>query len=169
MMVETASLDDLTETPREVAFPGSEPKTVWLTLAAGEAVPAHRHPDREIVVHAVSGRLDVRVDGESNVLDPGDLLRFDGRREVSRRPRRTAPRCWCWPGEPTGNDAGLAGDDSAAVLEPDGDRDVQTLSFPFCPACNRRRVVRSPTALAAEARRPDIGVPSGPERVRPGS
>ncbi|WP_134668907.1 cupin domain-containing protein [Halorussus marinus] len=82
-MVETASLDDLTETPREVAFPASEPKTVGLSLAAGEEVPAHRHPDREIVVHAVSGRLDVRVDGESNVLEPGDLLRFDGREEVS--------------------------------------------------------------------------------------
>jgi len=83
MTAETVSLDDLTEEPREVAFPGSEPKTVRLALDVGEAVPAHRHPGREIVVHLVSGRLDVRVDGESNVLEPGDLLRFDGQREVS--------------------------------------------------------------------------------------
>jgi len=82
-MVETASLEDLTETPREVAFPGSEPKILRLTLDAGEEVPAHSHPDREIVIYAVSGRLDVRVDGESNVLEAGDLLRFDGREEVS--------------------------------------------------------------------------------------
>jgi len=82
-MVETASLEDLTETPREVAFPGEEPRTIRLTLDAGEEVPAHRHPDREIVVYAVSGRLDVRVDGESNVLEAGELLRFDGRQEVS--------------------------------------------------------------------------------------
>ncbi|MFC4450925.1 cupin domain-containing protein [Halorussus aquaticus] len=82
-MTETVALDDLTERPREVAFPGAEPKTVRLSLDAGEEVPAHRHPGREIVVHLVSGRLDVRVDGESNVLEPGDLLRFDGKREVS--------------------------------------------------------------------------------------
>lgn len=82
-MVETAALDDLTETPREVAFPGSEPKTLRLELSAGESVPAHRHPEREIVVYLVSGRLDVRVDGESNALEPGELLRFDGRKEVA--------------------------------------------------------------------------------------
>ncbi|WP_137284417.1 cupin domain-containing protein [Halorussus salinisoli] len=82
-MTDTVALDDLTERPREVAFPGSEPKTVRLSLDAGDEVPAHRHPERQIVIHLVSGRLDVRVDGESNVLEPGDLLRFDGKREVS--------------------------------------------------------------------------------------
>ncbi|UPV75341.1 cupin domain-containing protein [Halorussus limi] len=82
-MTETVALDDLTERPREVAFPGAEPKTVRLSLDAGEDVPAHRHPEREIVVYLVAGRLDVRIDGESNVLEPGDLLRFDGKREVS--------------------------------------------------------------------------------------
>ena len=84
-MTDTVALDDLTETPREVAFPGAEPRTVRLSLDAGEEVPAHRHPEREIVVHLVSGRLDVRIDGESNRLEPGDLLRFDGRKEVSPR------------------------------------------------------------------------------------
>ncbi|MFC7082240.1 cupin domain-containing protein [Halorussus caseinilyticus] len=82
-MTEIVSLDDLTERPREVAFPGTEPKTVRLTLDAGEEVPAHRHPERQIVIYLVSGRLDVEIDGESNVLEPGDLLRFDGRREVA--------------------------------------------------------------------------------------
>ncbi|USZ67227.1 cupin domain-containing protein [Halorussus salilacus] len=84
-MTETVALDDLTETPREVAFPGSEPKTVRLSLGEGEAVPAHSHPERELVVYLVSGRLDVCIDGESNVLKPGELLRFDGRREVAPR------------------------------------------------------------------------------------
>jgi quercetin dioxygenase-like cupin family protein len=82
-VTDTVAFDDLTETPREVAFPGAEPKTVRLSLDAGEAVPGHRHPEREIVVYLTSGRLDVRIDGESNVLEPGNLLRFDGRAEVS--------------------------------------------------------------------------------------
>lgn len=82
-MTETVALDDLTERPREVAFPGTEPKTVRLALDAGEEVSAHHHPERQIVIHLVSGRLDVQVEGESNVLEPGDLLRFDGRKEVA--------------------------------------------------------------------------------------
>ncbi|UPW01393.1 cupin domain-containing protein [Halorussus gelatinilyticus] len=82
-MTETVALDDLTERPREVVFPGAEPKTVRLALDAGEEIPAHRHPEREIVIHLVSGRLDVRVDGDANDLESGDLLRFDGRQEVS--------------------------------------------------------------------------------------
>lgn len=82
-MTETVALDNLTERPREVAFPAAEPKTVRLALDAGEEVPAHRHPERQIVIYLVSGRLDVRVDGESNVLEPGEVLRFDGRQEVA--------------------------------------------------------------------------------------
>jgi len=85
MTVETAALDDLTERPHEVVFEGTEPRVVRLALDEGEEVPAHRHPEREVVVYLVSGRLDVRVDGESNVLESGDLVRFDGRDEVSPR------------------------------------------------------------------------------------
>lgn len=85
MTAETTTLAALTERPREVAFPGAEPRVVRLALAAGEEVPAHRHPEREIVVYLVSGRLDVRLDGEPHELEAGDLLRFDGRQEVSPR------------------------------------------------------------------------------------
>ncbi|WP_135824672.1 cupin domain-containing protein [Halorussus ruber] len=81
-MPETASLDDLTETPRELVFPGSEPRTIRLALDAGEEIPAHSHPERHIVIHGLSGRLAVTVGGESNALESGDLLRFDGREEV---------------------------------------------------------------------------------------
>jgi quercetin dioxygenase-like cupin family protein len=82
-MTETVALEDLTERPQEAVFPGSEPKTVRLALDAGEGLPAHCHPERQIVIHLVSGRLDVQVEGESNVLEPGDLLRFDGQNEVA--------------------------------------------------------------------------------------
>lgn len=82
-MPERTSLDDLTETPHEIVFPDSEPRTVRLSLEAGESLPAHTHPEREIVMYLVSGRLDVHVAGESNVLEPGDVLRFDGQKEVS--------------------------------------------------------------------------------------
>ena len=86
-MADQRSLDDLTETPHENVFPGSEPKTARLSLAAGEAVPAHDHPDRQIVLYLVSGALDVTLDGETFALESGDVLRFDGRKTVSPEAR----------------------------------------------------------------------------------
>lgn len=82
-MPDLISLDDLTETPHENVFPGSEPKTVRLELEAGEEIPAHDHPERQIVLYLVSGALDVTLDGETHALESGDVLRFDGRRTVA--------------------------------------------------------------------------------------
>ncbi|WP_117595378.1 DUF2249 domain-containing protein [Haloprofundus halophilus] len=79
------SLDELESTPHANVFPGEEPKTVRLRLAAGERVPAHSHPDRQIVVYLVSGRLALDLDEETLGLEPGDVVRFDGDREVSPR------------------------------------------------------------------------------------
>lgn len=86
-MADLTSLDDLTETPHENVFPGSEPKTVRLSLAEGESVPAHDHPERQIVLYLVSGALDVTLDGETYEVESGDALRFDGRRTVEPEAR----------------------------------------------------------------------------------
>lgn len=45
----TRSLDGPHGHPHANVFPDAEPKTIRVTLAAGESVPAHAHPDREIV------------------------------------------------------------------------------------------------------------------------
>jgi len=81
-MVETARLDALTGSPHATAF-AEGPRTVRLTLDAGESVPEHRHPEATPLIHVVEGELDVAVDGESHVLEAGGLLRFDGRKPVS--------------------------------------------------------------------------------------
>lgn len=86
-MTDQTSLADLTEAPHEVVFPGSEPRTVRLSLAEGEAIPAHDHPDRQVVLYLVSGALDVTVDGDVYALEPGDVFRFDGRNSVSPEAR----------------------------------------------------------------------------------
>lgn len=82
-MTDVASLDGLTATPHDQPFPGAEPKTVRLQLSAGERVPAHSHPDRDVLVYVVTGDLTVELDAETHELSAGDLLRFDGRREIS--------------------------------------------------------------------------------------
>jgi quercetin dioxygenase-like cupin family protein len=59
------------------------PKTVRLTLSEGESVPPHRHPDTDIVLHLRSGELDLHLGAETHRLTQGDVIRFDGDRDIS--------------------------------------------------------------------------------------
>ncbi|SDN10389.1 Cupin domain-containing protein [Halogranum gelatinilyticum] len=81
-MAELVALDDLTETPHAEVFDG-DPRTVRLKLAAGEGVATHRHPGTTVLFHVVSGALTLTLDDETYDLDAGDIVRFDGEREVS--------------------------------------------------------------------------------------
>jgi len=84
-MPEHTTLSELDETPHAELFERHQPRTVRLELAAGESVPAHHHPGTDIVLHLVSGRLDVSLDGETYELSGGELLQFSGDREVEPR------------------------------------------------------------------------------------
>lgn len=81
-MVETTRLDELTGSPHATAF-AEKPRTIRLTLDAGESVPEHLHPEATPLIHVIEGELDVAVDGETYTLEAGELLRFDGRKSVS--------------------------------------------------------------------------------------
>jgi quercetin dioxygenase-like cupin family protein len=81
-MAQITALDDLTATPHANPFPGAEPKVVQLKLPAEERVEPHRHPDRQIVLHLLSGRLELQLDDDVHELNAGDVVRFDGQREV---------------------------------------------------------------------------------------
>ncbi len=82
-MVEIQSLSELKATPHAVVFPNMEPKTIRLDLAAGESVPPHEHPDREIVLYVLGGQLDLTVADETYKLSTGDIARFDGAQDIS--------------------------------------------------------------------------------------
>lgn len=84
-MTTVRTLSALDGEPHARVFPDAEPKTIRLTLAADEAIPAHTHPDREIVLYLVSGKLELRVGEETDTLDSGDVARFDGEQEISPR------------------------------------------------------------------------------------
>ena len=58
--IERVALSDLDGGERVTLFE-SEPHTVRLSLAAGEGVPAHQHPERRIVFHQLSGELDLHL------------------------------------------------------------------------------------------------------------
>ncbi|WP_336002651.1 cupin domain-containing protein [Halorientalis halophila] len=80
-MAETISLSDLTAAPHAKLF--DEPLVIRLSLDAGERVDPHRHPERTVVLHLLSGTVDLDLDDETHRLEPDDVIRFDGRREVS--------------------------------------------------------------------------------------
>ena len=83
-MPEITAIDDLDGTPAAEVF-GSMPRTVRLRLEAGEELPEHRHPGETVVLHLLSGRLSLSLDGEDYELDPDELIRFDGGRTISPR------------------------------------------------------------------------------------
>jgi len=82
-MPDQQSLDELTATPHARPFDGGEPTVVRLALDAGERVPPHTHPDRQIVLSVRTGVIDLDLDGETREVRAGDVVRFDGRTEVS--------------------------------------------------------------------------------------
>ncbi|QLD91046.1 cupin domain-containing protein [Natronomonas salina] len=77
------SLSDLESTPHANLFPGDEPKTIRLSLGAGEAVPPHRHPDRQIVLHLLEGTVELALGDDVHELEAGEVIRFDGDQEIS--------------------------------------------------------------------------------------
>jgi len=82
-MPELTALSTLSEAPHAEVFDRREPRTVRLQLAAGESVPPHTHPGTDIVLHLLSGELEVTLDGETHHVEPGELVQFSGDREVS--------------------------------------------------------------------------------------
>jgi quercetin dioxygenase-like cupin family protein len=79
---ELVHLADMEGDGRGVLFEG-EPRTVRLALAAGESVPPHGHPGREIVCHLLDGELTMTLGESDHELVAGDVLRFDGDQDIS--------------------------------------------------------------------------------------
>ncbi|MFC6954186.1 cupin domain-containing protein [Halorubellus litoreus] len=80
--MEQVTLDDLDGRPHAAVFE-SGPKTVRLVLDAGDGVAAHTHPGKDVLFHVLDGEMEVALDDESTTVAAGDVLRFDGEREVA--------------------------------------------------------------------------------------
>lgn len=83
---ELVHLPDLEGGGRTVVFEGA-PKTVRLSLDAGERVPPHQHPDREIVCYLIEGDLEVALGDDTVALEPGDAARFSGDQDIAPKAR----------------------------------------------------------------------------------
>ena len=84
-MTTSRTLSELEGQPHANVFPEAEPKTIRLTLSEGEAVPAHAHPDREIVLYLVEGAIELQLGNETHDLTTGDVVCFDGDQEIAPR------------------------------------------------------------------------------------
>ncbi|MFB6152883.1 MAG: cupin domain-containing protein [Halodesulfurarchaeum sp.] len=84
-MTTIQTLSELDGTPHANVFPDSEPKTIRLTLDAGEEVAPHSHPDREIVFYLVDGTVELQLGSQSHELTAGDIAHFDGDQEIAPR------------------------------------------------------------------------------------
>jgi quercetin dioxygenase-like cupin family protein len=84
-VTEITNLGELDSTPHADVFDRRRPRTVRLSLDEGERVPPHAHPGFDVVLHLLTGRLKLELDGDAYDLEPGDLVQFSGEREVSPR------------------------------------------------------------------------------------
>ncbi|WP_232701759.1 cupin domain-containing protein [Halobacterium wangiae] len=82
-MSDVVDLGALTESPHAHVFPGREPHTVRLSLDAGDSVPAHQHPERQVVCHVLEGELDLSLGEETVSVTAGEVARFDGAQDIS--------------------------------------------------------------------------------------
>jgi quercetin dioxygenase-like cupin family protein len=77
------SLTDLDGSPHANVFPEAEPKTIRLTLDAGEQVDPHRHRGRDIVFYVLDGAIDLHLGSETFAVEAGDIARLEGEHEIS--------------------------------------------------------------------------------------
>ncbi|SEP98015.1 cupin domain-containing protein [Natrinema salaciae] len=82
-MPDVTSLSALEEAPHAEVFDDPTPRTVRLRLEADERVPKHRHPESNVVLHVLSGAVELTLGDDTYDLEPGDVVRFDGDRDVS--------------------------------------------------------------------------------------
>lgn len=82
-MTTSTSLRALEGEPHANVFPDGEPKTIRLTLDEGKSVPAHQHPDRDIVFYLIEGAVDLQVGDNALSLASGDIARFAGDQDIS--------------------------------------------------------------------------------------
>ena len=82
-MTELRTLAELDGAPHANVFPDEEPKTIRLTLEAGESVTEHSHPGRDIVLYLLEGRIELTLDDETRDVSAGDIARFAGELDIS--------------------------------------------------------------------------------------
>jgi redox-sensitive bicupin YhaK (pirin superfamily) len=82
------ALDDLSGQPHATVFPEELPRTIRLSLDAGEGVDPHSHPGHDVILYCVRGGLDVSVDDETVSVTTGDAVHVDGDRSISPLARK---------------------------------------------------------------------------------
>lgn len=71
----------LADDERSILF--ESPRTVRLSLAAGESVPTHQHPEATVIFAVHEGTCDLQVGEETLALEAGDVARFDGAQDIA--------------------------------------------------------------------------------------
>jgi quercetin dioxygenase-like cupin family protein len=69
--------DQLSTQKTSAIFKSDQLELIRLVLLAGKSFPPHQVPG-EVTVHCIEGEIDVTVEGESNVLGPGQMLFLKG-------------------------------------------------------------------------------------------
>ncbi|PGF17994.1 cupin [Natrinema sp. CBA1119] len=77
------SVDELEATPHAEVFDERTPRTVRLRLEADDSVPAHRHPESNVVLHLLEGEVELTLGDDVYTLETGEIVQFDGDQDIS--------------------------------------------------------------------------------------
>lgn len=81
METQTATLDDLRESGRNLVF--DDPKTISLFLDADDSIPPHEHPGETILFHVLDGEISLTLGDDTLALSAGQVVRFSGDQDIS--------------------------------------------------------------------------------------
>lgn len=82
-MAEVKSLPNLETEPHAEVFEHQRPRTVRLQLEADQRIPPHQHPETDIVLFLVAGRIELTLDTDEFELEANDVIRFSGDQSIS--------------------------------------------------------------------------------------
>lgn len=54
-----------------------------LNIATGQSLPTHTHYDSTVLLQVLTGKADVKINGEPEPVTAGDLLQIDGPEEMA--------------------------------------------------------------------------------------
>lgn len=81
METQITGLDEITASGRTMVF--DDPKSIALSLDAGETVPPHRHPGETILFSVLDGEISLALGDVEHDLTTGDVARFSGDQDIS--------------------------------------------------------------------------------------
>ena len=74
-----------------VVLKGDFGRVIHISFEAGQQVPAHKHPNNDVIVQVLSGELEHTMNSQTTLIKENNLIHFSGDNEVGLHNTSNAP------------------------------------------------------------------------------